>query len=156
MPVVYVASAKRSELLWIATSELGLEVSETATADEIRDIIRKSGSQQKSFEIDGSIPLGMAPSRREEKTEYTQVRLTIQAGDGEHGAQPIWLAVNGRGMWVPRGEPVIIPRYLFEGSLEQAIEVVFPETGNPRSPEDPVLGNPIQRPRFSYTVYGYM
>ena len=157
MPVVYVASANRAQLYYIATTELGLAVSETATAGEIRELIRQSGNSQKSFEIDVTTVVGVAPQRRAtSEKSYKRVRLTIQPGDGEFGTQPIWLAVNGRGMWVPRGEPVIIPRHLFEGSLEQALEVIFPETGNPRNPEDPILGNPISRPRFNYTVHEFL
>lgn len=157
MPIVYVAQANRAQLLHIATVELGLDVKETATASEIREAIRQSGTTSKSFDIDASAVLGGTPPSKKAaaKGDYTHVRLTIQPSDGAGGSEPVWLAVNGKGLWVPRGEPVLLKRIYFEGALEPAIEVVYPETSNPRNPDEPALGNPINRQRFSYTVHAF-
>lgn len=153
MATISVDKATHAELLAFATAEQNLDVPATATKAEIIDVLRKSGFTGKSFELDTSVlrPGSAAAPRAAAGGAYTHVRMTLAANDAIGGREPVYVAVNGRGIYIPRNEPVVVKRKYFE-ALTNAVEVYYPETG------DLVVGQaaldaPIETPRFSITLH---
>lgn len=53
-----------------------------------------------------------------------KVRIRIHNSSGPGGTEPVWAAVNGRGMWIPRNKDVEIPAPYVE-VLQHAEERIF-------------------------------
>jgi hypothetical protein len=61
------------------------------------------------------------PVQTVENEEY--VTIIIQQTDDEAGNEPVWVSVNGRGMYIERGKPQRIKRRYYE-VLENAVREV--------------------------------
>lgn len=74
-----------------------------------------------------------------------RLEVTIQASEGDIGKQPVFLAINGYGVLVPRGIPVHLPVELVE-ILDNATQVVYEHD----KATDKMLEREVKR--YSYSV----
>jgi hypothetical protein len=156
MATIRIDQAKHGELLAFITGQLNLDLPDNPTRPQLIEIIRNSGYQPKSFDLDASEmrPSG-AQAPRSGDGDYTHVKLTIGVQDGFDGSRPVSLIHNGVRFDVPRGEPVEVPRKYYEGVLLNAVVVLYPE--KQRFPiGESALVNPVMTPRFPITVHGFV
>jgi hypothetical protein len=158
MATIRLVDATHAELSAFATQDLNLELPDAATRADIIELIKQSGHTAKSFELDDMArrPVGMAaraPSG--DLDDYTHVKLTIAMQDIPGGREPVFVSVNGRGMFIPRGEPVEVARRYYESALRDAVEVHYPETQE-LTRDRSALEAPIETPRFPITVHGFI
>lgn len=148
--------AKGYQLREFATKVLGLDVKGTESLEKVR---AKIAAAYDGDEIEVSEPETVtAPVRviptpgASDSDEYSdananrKVTILIQAHNGPGGDQPVFAGVNGKGIWIPRGEPVEVAQKFVE-VLENAKEDKYdmlPEGGiNPTPRKVPVY--PFQR-----------
>lgn len=159
MATYRIDSAGHADLLAFVTGQLNLPVPPNPTKAQLREVIRSSGFLGTSFDLDDDERRQAAAAVHGGRTvdpDYTHVKLLIAYDDNPGGREPIALSVNGRAYYVPRGEPVVIPRKYYEGSLKNAVQVIYPETPEPKSADEPALSSPLETPRWSYSVLEFL
>ena len=77
------------------------------------------------------------------------ITVFIEKTEETGGDQPVWVDVNGRGIWVPRGEEARI-RKCYEHVLQNAVRTVYDQTTGPDGKPGPMvpreaLGYPYRR-----------
>lgn len=75
--------------------------------------------------------------------------ITIPTGEGKGGQRPIFVAVNLKGMLVPRGEKVRIP-YAYYEALLNAEKTIYE-----KGPDDLGIGTPRSTARYPMTLHGF-
>lgn len=146
--------AKGYQLREFATKVLGLDVKGTESLEKVR---AKIAAAYDGDEIEVSEPEAVtAPVRviptpagsdsASDADANRKVKIIIQKNNLPGGSAPVFAAVNGRGIWIPRGEPVeVAQKYVevLENSQEAQYEML-PEGGiNPEPRMVPVY--PFQR-----------
>ena len=95
----------------------------------------------------GEIPMGRRISRTDESGKTREyVRILVHTSDKPGGEEPVFVGVNGIGMYIPRGEEVEVPVEYAEG-LDHARQLVYPQS------DDPVggLGEPREVHVYPFT-----
>lgn len=139
------AEASRDQLYAYATTVLGLDVHTGTGEEKIRAAIAAANPDAKTIEImapavagpaevaapappEAAAPLGppaaapaAPPAPPEVQSKSDTVIVFINTSEASDGAQDVFLACNGRGMLVPRGEWCEIPRRHFN-ALKDAVE----------------------------------
>lgn len=138
---VRLADATIEEMREFATETLGLDLSPNPNtkADTIRARIAEAWDKPeitvKSRADVGPAPQGQAVDEAPAGGE-PMVTLEIARTDDVEGSQPVWVAVNGRGMWIPRGERVTVKHRYYEvlknavrrvGEQQRSGEIVWRE-----------------------------
>lgn len=79
----------------------------------------------------------MTTNDKGEPVQEEEVHVLIHVSDKPGGDEPVFVSINGRGMYVPRGEKCWVPRK-FIGALIDAVELHYPEyTGGDGGLEKP-------------------
>lgn len=124
--------ASPAELRAFATSALGLEVGKTASRETLIAQIRTvySGTEIRLYADPATPREAPARLRRERPMEKnpkrTEVAINIHRSDKPGAPDPIWAAVNGIGMWLPRGREIWVPEEYVE-VLQHAEEFIYDE-----------------------------
>lgn len=149
---VLVAEATTEQLATFAAQSLGFEIKPQTPVPTARAMVQKAWDKP-DFVLD--IPdraamVGMPPEgetvvipKRVVGADEPKVRIVLHKSDKPGGDRPEFVAHNGVGMLVPRGEECEIPYRYFE-ILKNAVETVFGEDSE---------GNRIERriPAFQFT-----
>jgi hypothetical protein len=147
---IKIEDAKGYQLREFATKVLGLDVKGTESLASVR---AKIAAAWEGDEIEVSEPEAptvrkiSAPASKAEPAEddgSRKVTIIIQKSSMPGGSRPVFAAVNGRGIWIPRGEPVVIAeKYLHV--LENAKEAQYDQL-----PDGGI--NPVPRmvPKYPY------
>jgi hypothetical protein len=139
MKKIAIGEATAEQLREFATVALGLELGGRENKQMLAGKIAEAWAQDHILISDakapiptgGPSPVGGAFNRRPreapggEEGEF-EVRIVIQTTDRPGGDEPVPVGVNGRMMWIPRGEPVWVPEK-YVAVLNAAEEHVFEE-----------------------------
>lgn len=143
--------AKGYQLREFATKVLGLDVKGTESLEKVR---AKIAAAFDGDEIEVSEPEAPAPAGRkinvnadfESLDGEEKVTIILQKNNSPQGQMPVWVGVNGKAIWIPRGEPVQVAKK-FVDALDIAEEEIYdalPDGGiNPDPRKVPVY--PYQR-----------
>jgi len=127
---ILLADATKDEMQRFAVEHLGFQRSpntileETLRAkiaaawdkEEITIIVQDDAAAQSSEQA------ATQASEAVDDDEFVTINIAKTEEDG--GDQPVWASVNGRGMWIPRGEDVRV-RKCYEHVLGNAIRTVY-------------------------------
>lgn len=174
MEKVKIADASVDQVRRFARVDLGLEIHENANKQGIVGKMREAGYSLDFVFIDAQAepptpsganlrpggPRQIRPRIRvengeevrvldpETKEPQSEVCLQVHTQDKPGGEEPVFISVNGRGMWVPRGETVWIPTsyaHVLENAKEEVYEPYNGEgNGGLRPPRE------VQSYPFSY------
>lgn len=133
---VAIGEASDHDLRQFAVISLGLDVppretrekliariKATYTADEI--VLPKATDMRERLD-EVARTTRPVPEEQRDPEAPDEVEVRIKVHTAQNDAKPVWVSVNGRGLWVPRGESVWLKeRYV--AVLEQAEQLVYPE-----------------------------
>lgn len=124
MPKTPLAHASLADLRHHAANVLNLSFKSTATAEQLRALISAAvGDQDIDVADEANASLGEITATGKGKVPKadsvltrTDGRVVIMVPESEEGGaeQQVYLAVNGKNMIVPRGQPVAIPKHYYE------------------------------------------
>lgn len=135
-----------TELRKYAQEVMGLEVAATANRAQI---IAKLASvmQGDHIQIDAAEEANHPPLKQEDDPgEY--VTVIIASTEEVGGKEPVWVSVNGRGMFIPRGQPAKIHKR-YEHVLKNAVRTVYEQEVTNGIPGD-IVGRAVHS--YPYTV----
>lgn len=129
---IKIEDAKAYQLRKYAEEVLGLQLRAGESAMSIKAKIAAviEGDEIDVSEDDPALPkLQKAAPELAEKP--AKVTIIISRTNEPGGNQPVPVAVNGRAMLIPRGEPVEIPEHFFEAlkNAERAVYDQYPDGG---------------------------
>ena len=106
------AEATATQLAEFATTNYGLDVVPTHGKEKIRAALATAGWTGTEIEVRVA-DAPPAPAEGNAGADKPRRMVTVLIPNQEKasggGSEPVWLSVNGRGMWVPREEQVKIP-----------------------------------------------
>lgn len=141
---IAVSEATLPQLKAFATTVLGLEVARNATQDIVIGKIREAGynldhitvfeevtpSQRGRTEGSDAKASARVVKTGQDGRERVYYRILIPNEEKPGGEEPVPVGVNGRSMFIPRGQPVEVPEEYVE-VLENAEAYVYePYDGN--------------------------
>ena len=152
---VAIAQASRNQLFHFARDVMQLDLRDNATPNEIKSRLKAAGYDKDFIEyeaegvdepkrivdtkpLDGDV---IAPNGKPEK-----VKIQIAVGDKPGEDLPVFVGVNGKGMFIPRGEPVEVP-YPYYEVLNNARQYRF------ASNEREGLQQPVEVPTYPFSVF---
>lgn len=126
-----IAEATEAELRQFARDTLKLPISEKAKTETVRQKVAAYHEGPITVRIDEetaaapSTPqvLDTAPANPADPWDEP-VTIVIQKGEEPANQQPVWVSVNGRGMFIKRGVPSTIKRK-YVHVLENAVQIVY-------------------------------
>lgn len=139
-----VAEAKAPELERFLTENLGIQVKPNTPVPTLRSMV-KSAYNAPEFTLSASASPEQVPAPAGADEALAKaiapenpdtVKVIISATDDDDGNEPVFLACNGVGMYVPRGEEAEIPYRYFE-VLKNAVQFKY----------DPIEGGGLSPPR---------
>lgn len=126
MRTVKVDEAKLSELLYFADVQMGLDIPDGAKMVQIKALIRQAGYSKDTIEVDDDVLVPTASPRAAAAANGDKT-IIISTQEGPGGDRPVFVSVNDRPMYIPRGEEVTIPVEFVE-VLSNAKQVVYEAT----------------------------
>lgn len=76
-------------------------------------------------------------------------KILVHTSNGPGGEEPVFVSVNGRGMWIPRGEEVEVgAEYI--GALQNAVRDVYDPTTDPLNQRGLSAPRKVQSYPFSF------
>jgi hypothetical protein len=146
---VALGDASRAELYQFVTVHLGIQVGDSATRDQLRTKAAEAGFSDKHkidaiatdeaatkpaqptevLASDKATPAGPNPDIEVEDPAEQYMVIQVQRSELPGGDDPVFASVNGRGIWLPRGEPIKVKRKYVE-ALDHAVMDVYAETEN--------------------------
>ena len=123
---IKLSAASGEQVRKFASEVLGLDIK---TADTIGSIRAKIATVWEGDEIDveegGKLAkVQVMPIETKDDDGSEMVRVIIQKTSGVGGSDTIFASVNGRAIWIPRGEPVDLAKKYFE-VLQNAVEAIY-------------------------------
>lgn len=139
-----ISECTAQELRTFATEVMGLEIPASANRPQV--LAKLQPVWDKDFiTVTEVAKAEHPPVPTVEDEEYVTVIIAKHEETG--GDQPVWVSVNGRGMWIERGKPQRIKRR-YEHVLKNAVRTVYDQDPNdPRS-----RPTPREVPSYPYTV----
>jgi hypothetical protein len=136
---VPMADATPAQLREFATTVLGIEVAPTTPAAGIRAKIGAAGWDKDTITIAGSsVPGPVITATKASDLAATGEEgwstVLIQKSNEKMGDQPVFVSVNGVGMFIERGRPSRIKNRYVE-ALQNAVETIYEQdTSDLRAP----------------------
>jgi hypothetical protein len=125
MRTVRIDAAKLNELRHFAEVQMGLDVPEGAKIVQIRALLQQAGYTKDTIEVDDDV---LVPATKPEAAAASgKTKIIVATQEGPGGDRPIFVSVNDRPMYVPRGEVVEIPNE-FVHVLSNAKQIVYEAT----------------------------
>lgn len=130
---VPISQASTAQIREYGALVMGLELSPKWNRSQLLSKMQSAGFDRDEIEL---IDHGSAVQERPEVTpeaatvtdtkgrEY--VRVLIATEDKPGGDEPVPVSVNGKCMWIPRGEEVPVPKEYFL-VLQNAVQFIYPE-----------------------------
>lgn len=129
---VKVSEATAKQLRKFGNEVLGLDIKARDTAEAVRAMVSAVWEGDEFELTEDEAPVAAKPIMERAGTDNNdKVKIIIQKVNSPGGSDPVFAAVNGRGIWLPRGEVIEVPRKYME-VLEHAQEAVYeqlPEGG---------------------------
>lgn len=130
---VKLAEASTAQIREYATISMGLEIHGNAGKNAILAKMQEAGFDRDEIQVWPShdqkaekAKQSTAELAHEDETGRKFYRVLIAEQDKPGGAEPVAVSVNGKAMFIPRGEPVNVPAEYFE-VLQNAVEFIYPE-----------------------------
>lgn len=145
-----IADATASELAEFAKVHFGIEgIRHTMGKDRILAELAKVGFSADEIVVE-ALQAPAAPAtgmKAEDFGSQERIRLYINEQDGPGGNEPVWVAVNGRGQWIPRGKEVVVRKPYIE-ALKNATRRV------PVKGENESIVSWREVPMYQYQILG--
>ena len=133
------------ELRKFAQETMGLEIASTANRAQI--IAKLSAVMQGDvIQIDAQDEADHPPLKKVEDDEY--VTIIIASNEEVGGKEPVWVSVNGRGLYIPRGVPSRVHKR-YEHVLKNAVRTVYEQETVNGIPGD-IVGRNVHS--YPYTI----
>lgn len=153
---VALADATAAQLREFAQTVLGLEIAPTTPAAGIRAKIGAAGYDKDIISV-GQVTVvptehphvGIHMATTSESEGYSTV--IIQKSNEKLGDQPVWVSVNGVGMFIERGKKSRIKNRYVE-ALQNAIEVIYEQDQSDL--KAPLIPREVHRFPFSIVSVG--
>lgn len=155
MKKVPIAQASQKQLLHFARNVLQLDVPrDNATPNEIKAKMKAAAYNEDFIEYEAE---GVDEPKRIVDTKPLDgeviapngkpatVKIQIAIGHDKGDDQPVYVGVNGKGMFIPRGEPVEVPYPYFE-ALNNARQYRYD------SDDQHGLRPPVEVPTYPFSV----
>lgn len=146
-----IADATATELAEFAKVHLGIDgIRHTMGKDRILAELAKVGFSADEITVEApqapaqSAPRGM---KVEDLGSKEMIRIYINEAEGGGGSEPVWVAVNGRGQWIPRGKEVVVRKPYVE-ALKHAVKRV------PIKGENELIEGWREVPMYQYQILG--
>lgn len=141
-----IAECTAAELRAFATESCGLDIS--ASSNRAQIVAKLSTVWEKDFITVVQVERAEHPPvPTAQDDEY--VTVVIAKSEEAGGDQPVWVSVNGRGLWIERGKPQRIHKR-YEHVLKNAVRTVYDQV--PASNGQPGDMVPRDVPSYPYTV----
>jgi hypothetical protein len=126
---VKLADATDAQLRQFASDHLGLTLQSLERGAPLRAKIQAAWDKDEITlalpDAPAALQTGAAPTPADAPAEAERmVTILIQKTDDAEGAQPVWVSVNGRGMFIERGKPQTI-KERFLKALQNAVRTVY-------------------------------
>lgn len=155
MTKVAIAQASQKQLLHFARTIMQLDVRDNATPNELRSKLRAAEYKEDFIEyeaegvdepkrIANAKPIDAETATPAGKPEKVKIQIAVGNNKGED--QPVFVGVNGKGMFIPRGEPVEVP-YAYYEALNNARQYRY------SSNEQDGLQAPVEVPTYPFSVF---
>ena len=120
------ADATAAQLRDFATTVLGLDIAPTSPAAAIRSKIEVAGYDKDTIQVSNAVQVSATPAKaaNADADDDEYVTILIEKQEDKAGDQPVWVSVNGRGLWIERGKPQRIKKF-YEHALGNAKSTVF-------------------------------
>lgn len=128
-----IEDATLDELMAFATNDLNLDVDASADRDQLVELI-SSASSRTTIDVADAPENAPSPAQivqpastakpvaesKADPNEAEMVEITIQASQDPKGNEPLYVGVNGSGIFIPRGQRVKIKRKFYD-ALNNAV-----------------------------------
>ena len=122
MKIIRLADATASQLAEFATTNLGIEIDHRAGVEKILARMDAVGFDKETIEVPDVAPIvAQKPLTADEIGSLKTVTIEINEDGTPGGTEPVWLSVNCRAQWVPRGVPSVITLPYLE-ALKNAVK----------------------------------
>jgi len=121
---IALSKANKTQLQAFARDHLGMTLEDTMTNEAMRAKVRQAANRDSIPVVaEPNAPVPAAPEGEvaaapinviSEDTENERVRIIISATEEPGGDEPVFVSVNGKAQYVPRGEEVEIRRPYYE------------------------------------------
>lgn len=149
--IVKLSDATDAQLRQFATEVLGLPVPNAERGAALRARI---ASVYDKDEI--ALPEAPQPAQGRRPTasaadpaageEEPMLTIIINKTEEAGGADPVWVSVNGRGMWIPRGERCKVKKRYVD-VLVNAVRTAYEQ---PEGPKGPMIAREV--PAYPYSI----
>lgn len=131
---ISIAEATPQQLRSFATTVLGLELEGRENGPTLRSKIEQAGWTGDNIPVMGEAPSGPPAGSRDAREASKIVKengrayftIIIPREDKPGGQEPVYVSINGRGMFIPRGERQEVPAEYVE-ALDHAEQHVYDE-----------------------------
>lgn len=134
------------ELRKFAQEVMGLEI--PSTTNRMQVIAKLSSVMQGDMVQIESIEEAEHPAPKKVDDESDYVTVIIASTEEVGGKEPVWVSVNGRGLYIPRGTPSRIHKR-YEHALKNAVRTVYEQETVNGIPGD-IVGRAVHS--YPYTV----
>ena len=149
---VALADATAAQLREFAQTVLGLDIPRNDTGISIRAKMNAAGYDKDYISVGPSV----------ERTQKVEVTAPVPEGEGyqtiiiqksneKAGDQPVWVGVNGVGMYIERGKKQRVKDRYVE-ALQNAIETIYDQDQS--DPRAPLIPREVHRFPFSVVAVG--
>lgn len=128
---VALESATEEQLRTFASDNLGITLKDTDKRPAILARIRGAWDKPEITVSDDDPTIPKAKAKAAPNTDHGSnefVTVLIERQEEPGGEEPVFLSVNGRALWVPRGEPARIRKPYFE-VLKHSVKTVYEQNG---------------------------
>lgn len=150
---IKLAAATDAQLRQFATETLGLQVSAIEGPAKLRARIAQVYDKDEiTLGVAAQLAQGQRPTAPAAAPavpdEEPMERIIINKTEETGGADPVWVSVNGRGLWIPRGETCTV-RKRYVDVLRNAVRTMYEQ---PEGPKGPLVAREVPSYPFTVTV----
>lgn len=134
---ISIADATDGQLRWFAGRVLGLPIEEFAARDTVISAIRRAGHVTPTISITDATPIDFPPPADDQTVDQIaqpkpakpsvageKITIVVERQEGPGGDRPIFVAVNGTAMLIPRGEPAAVA-WPYVEALKNAVRTEY-------------------------------
>jgi hypothetical protein len=144
--LILIADATQKQLFQYATVNLGLEVDESATVADLKELIA-TVSDDDSIEVDVEEKPKRKPAKKAVNAAPEIICITLAADQSNPTGKQQHVTVNGVSIWIPIGEKCHIPMKYYDALMDAKTEIF------PTDSEGRIIGDAIVTPRFPISVH---
>jgi hypothetical protein len=147
------ADATDAQLRQFATEHLGLDVHHLERGAPLRAKIQAAWDKpditvrEEAATPAGQRPTASAADPTAPAAEEPMVTIMIPQQEGADGSQPVWVSVNGRGLFIERGKPQTVKKRYVD-ALRNAVRTEYSQA----DAQAPIVARDV--PSYPFSVIG--